>query len=205
MAEGRVEPSTMPARRDYQWMEIFKSFQVALDPRKLLVAAAGILVMSFGWYLLSTVFYYAEPVRDSDAYSSDKIVKKVDKPNKPEDVEQYYKLAAQAQYDRDHKQWLTLHSLAGKGGKLRTMPWDEFRGENPFAGFRCRYHSDRAVRPRGAEFHPIGDRDPACVDRVHRSVVSFLLLINIPCFTPLMSIKIFSEMLPFIIFPDVSR
>ncbi len=134
MAEGRVEPSAMPVRKDYQWTEIFKSFQVALDPRKLLVAAAGILVMSLGWYLLSTVFYYAEPVRDSDAYSNKTMEKKVDKPktDKPEEVEAYYKITAQAQYERDHKQWETLHSLAGKGGKLRTMPWDEFRGENPF-------------------------------------------------------------------------
>ena len=134
MAEGRVEPSAAPIRKDYQWTEIFKSFQVALDPRKLLVAAAGILVMSFGWYLLSTVFYYAEPVRDSDAYSNKTMEKKVDKPktDKPDEVEIYYKNAAQVQFDRDHKQWTTLHSLAGKGGKLRTMPWDDLRGENPF-------------------------------------------------------------------------
>ena len=134
MAEGRVEPSALPVRKDYQWTEIFKSFQVALDPRKLLVAAAGILVMSFGWYLLSTVFYYAEPLRESEAYSNKSMEKKVDKPktDKPDEVEVYYKVAAQSQFDRDHKQWATLHVLAGKGGKIRTLPWDEFRGENPF-------------------------------------------------------------------------
>ena len=135
MAEGRVEPSTLPVRKDYQWTEIFKSFQVALDPRKLLVAAAGILVMSFGWYLLSTMFYYAEPTRDGDAYSNKTMEKKKDKPKaelKPDDLEQYYKDAGKVEFERDHKQWETLNSLAGKGGKLRTMPWDEFRGQNPF-------------------------------------------------------------------------
>ena len=90
MAEGRVEPSTLPVRKDYQWTEIFKSFQVALDPRKLLVAAAGILVMSFGWYLLSTMFYYAEPTRDNEAYSNKTMEKKKDKPKaelKPDEDE----------------------------------------------------------------------------------------------------------------------
>ena len=135
MAEGRVEPSTAPVRRDYQWTEIFKSFQVALDPRKLLAAAAGILVMSLGWYFLSTAFYYAEPVRNSDAYSNKTMEKKKDKPKadlKPEEIEKHYRDLADADYARDYKQWETLHSLAGRGGKLRTMPWDEYRGENPF-------------------------------------------------------------------------
>ncbi len=135
MAEGRVEPSALPVRKDYQWTEIFKSFQVALDPRKLLVAAAGILVMSFGWYLLSTMFYYAEPTRDSEAYSNKTMEKKKDKTSnelKPDDLEQHYKKAGEFEFERDHKQWETLNSLAGKGGKLRTMPWDEYRGQNPF-------------------------------------------------------------------------
>ena len=135
MAEGRVEPSALPVRKDYQWTEIFKSFQVALDPRKLLVAAAGILVMSFGWYLLSTVFWYAEPLPENDAYSNKTMEKRKDKPKtelKGEELEGYYRDLGKAEYERDHKQWKTLHALAGKGGKFRSMPWDELRGENPF-------------------------------------------------------------------------
>ncbi len=153
MAEGRVEPSALPVRKDYQWTEIFKSFQVALDPRKLLVAAAGILVMSFGWYLLSTVFWYAEPVRESDAYSNKTMEKKKDKPKtelKPEELEQYYREQADSDFDRDHKQWKTLHSLAGKGGKLRSMPWDEYRGENPFL-----FATRLADLPSGAWFDTV--------------------------------------------------
>jgi hypothetical protein len=52
MAEGRDSAKPKPS-----WFELFRCFQVALDPRKLLAAAAGILVMSVGWYVLSAAFY----------------------------------------------------------------------------------------------------------------------------------------------------
>ncbi len=39
------------------WTKLFSGFKVALDPKKLLLAAAGILVMSLGWWVLSWIFY----------------------------------------------------------------------------------------------------------------------------------------------------
>jgi hypothetical protein len=39
------------------WMKLFSGFKVALDPKKLLLAAAGILVMWGGWLVLSWIFY----------------------------------------------------------------------------------------------------------------------------------------------------
>jgi hypothetical protein len=39
------------------WTKLFSGFKVALDPKKLLLAAAGILVMSLGWWVLSLIFY----------------------------------------------------------------------------------------------------------------------------------------------------
>lgn len=39
------------------WTKIFSAFKVALDPKKLLLAAAGVLAMSFGWWVLGWVFY----------------------------------------------------------------------------------------------------------------------------------------------------
>src|SRR5262245_24069350 len=42
------------------WTELFKGFQVALDLGKLLLAAAGILVMFLGWWLLALVFATGE-------------------------------------------------------------------------------------------------------------------------------------------------
>lgn len=38
------------------WTKIFTTFKVALDVKKLLLAAAGILAMSLGWFLLSLIF-----------------------------------------------------------------------------------------------------------------------------------------------------
>src|SRR5262245_58741763 len=41
------------------WTKLFTAFKVALDPKKLLLAAAGIVAMWFGWWLLSVVFFSA--------------------------------------------------------------------------------------------------------------------------------------------------
>ena len=38
------------------WTVLFRGFQVAIDPRKLLLAAAGILVMMAGWQMLTWIF-----------------------------------------------------------------------------------------------------------------------------------------------------
>ena len=67
MADGRDRTSgSFSFRTAFPWTEIFRCFQVALDPRKLLVSAAGILVMSLGWYALSTIFYKDQPQRTDD-------------------------------------------------------------------------------------------------------------------------------------------
>lgn len=64
MADGRDRTSgSFSFRTAFPWTEIFRCFQVALDPRKLLVAAAGILTMSVGWFILSAVFYSKAPER----------------------------------------------------------------------------------------------------------------------------------------------
>ena len=149
MAEGRIETFPEPPRR-YLWTELFRSFQVALDPRKLLAAATGILAMSFGWYLLSAVFVYKAPEADASEYKVDAQKKRLgDKKSDGKDyTEDEYRQAGFQQYLRDQRQWETLNSLAGSGspesrglkpeapkshpGKLRTMPWHESRGVNPY-------------------------------------------------------------------------
>lgn len=144
---GGPPDTTNPAKTVSPWMEIFRCFQVALDPNKLLVAAAGILVMSLGWYLLSAVFYYSKPKRDDVTYSNTTINKEsTDKSL----TEEQLKAEGDRKYNRDVEQWKILHDLAGPavapspatektpavpgsvGGRLRTMPWDEYRGPNPF-------------------------------------------------------------------------
>ena len=50
MAVGPSETPAFNFKKAFLWTEIFRTFQVALDPRKLLVAAAGILVIrSASW------------------------------------------------------------------------------------------------------------------------------------------------------------
>jgi hypothetical protein len=57
MAEELVEPRRLNLRQWLPWTELFNGFRVALDPKKLLMAAAGILAMACWWWLWSVVFY----------------------------------------------------------------------------------------------------------------------------------------------------
>jgi hypothetical protein len=66
MADGREQAPAFRFRTAFPWAGIFSCFKVALDPRKLFVAAVGILAMSVGWYILSNLFYYKEPNRTED-------------------------------------------------------------------------------------------------------------------------------------------
>ena len=60
MAEEKVEPRETSWRQLLPWTELFRGFQVALDVNKLALAAAGILVMAFGWWLLAVLFTAGE-------------------------------------------------------------------------------------------------------------------------------------------------
>ncbi len=140
-ADGRVEAPAptggTAANNGWLWLNLFRSFQVALDPRKLFVAALGILVMSLGWWLLSVTFmagYSRQPIRDD--YAKEKLVGWGVKPpqEKPTDAEidAFYEAEKERQYQRAVARYRTLEELAGEGGKLRTLPWNEFRGKNPY-------------------------------------------------------------------------
>src|SRR5436309_540139 len=39
------------------WTKLFSAFKVAMDPKKLLLAGAGVLAMALGWWLLSSIFF----------------------------------------------------------------------------------------------------------------------------------------------------
>src|SRR5438093_773625 len=57
MAEEQIGMRKDNPRELPSWMKLFTAFKVALDPKKLLLAAAGILVMAFGWWLLAVIFF----------------------------------------------------------------------------------------------------------------------------------------------------
>jgi hypothetical protein len=64
MAEDRFEPREINFRQWLPWTQLFRGFGVAVDYKKLLLAAAGIFVMAFGWWLLAWVFYSVRTVPD---------------------------------------------------------------------------------------------------------------------------------------------
>jgi hypothetical protein len=57
MAEDKPAEREYNVRQMFPWTELFRGFQVALDPRKLLLAAAGILAMALSWWVLAWVFF----------------------------------------------------------------------------------------------------------------------------------------------------
>jgi hypothetical protein len=136
MADGRDPTPQYSLLTIFPWIRIFRCFQVALDPRKLLVAAAGILVMSLAWWLLSNIFYYKAPNREDSKYSNDAILSEFGDKKKPGTELNYTADDARnegdARFNTDYEQWRILDSLAGPGGRLRTLPWYEYRGPNPF-------------------------------------------------------------------------
>jgi hypothetical protein len=138
MADGRDQSGGFSYRTALPWTNIFRCFQVALDPRKLFVAALGILVMSFSWWLLSNVFWYKAPKDNEGEYTVDYV--KRDYEGKTKDNDKNYTLddfqkIKNERFARDYAQWQQLDALAGPGGRLRTLPWDEYRGPNPFLFF----------------------------------------------------------------------
>lgn len=144
MADGPNDPPAFSFRKAFLWTEIFRCFQVALDPRKLLVAALGILVMSLGWHLLSRAFYTDKPL-ESDESRYNLTAMRKDLGTKKADGSDYtepeYAAAAKRKFEKDVEEWKVLHNLAGTDkdgrstGRLRTLPWYEYRGPNPYLLF----------------------------------------------------------------------
>ncbi|MBX3401493.1 MAG: hypothetical protein KF873_22395 [Gemmataceae bacterium] len=135
MADGR-DGSSSTTRQRYLWTEIFRCFLVALDPRKLLVAAAGILAVSCGWYVLSAIFHRSAPDEKATSYTDLTYLKAEFKGHKLPDGKDYadddFLAEGKKKFDRDSAQWRQLNALAGPGGRLSTMPWYEDRGSNPY-------------------------------------------------------------------------
>lgn len=142
------------------WTKIFTAFKVALDPKKLLLAAAGIVATAVGWWLLGWTFYAPRTMPTPGAYN----VKDI-----PNDVTDLKALAEDpanrenwAKFKRARDRWNLLHEMAGDEpvafdkadlvksldefliakdpvrvdykpfGRMRAWPWNEYRGANPY-------------------------------------------------------------------------
>ncbi|HEV3262624.1 MAG TPA: hypothetical protein VG013_37635 [Gemmataceae bacterium] len=181
MADDKIEPRDVTPRARWAWTELFRGFQLALDPYKLLLAAAGILIMAAGWWVLAVIFYTprARPQWPEhyqlDAYRP---ANEAD----PKKADQKAEQGAWKAFQNDRRKWNLLHKAAGPAdkpvyedagdladnpaeyklikdkvqpaidsgtytfeadhkpyvihpkpaGRLRTWPWFEDRGPNPY-------------------------------------------------------------------------
>src|SRR5262249_45495229 len=108
MAEDKVEAREVTWRQLLPWTQLFRGFQVALDLNKLLLAAAGILVMASGWLLWSVIFSVGYP--DVPPEWPGKY------PAQAGTEEQKW---AQFKHDRDH--WNLMHGTARVGEPGQTF------------------------------------------------------------------------------------
>ncbi len=101
MAEDKIEGREATWRHLLPWTELFRGFQVAIDFNKILLAAAGILVMAFGWWLLAVIFTvnFKAPPRDLGEYSS----------AFPDEHKRW------EQFRRDRDEWNLMYETAGIG------------------------------------------------------------------------------------------
>src|SRR5438477_9820872 len=105
MAEDKVEPREVTPSQRLPWISILQGFRIALDFNKLLLAAAGIVVMAFGWWLLAAIFNYDEPDPDKGKYLQR--VKNLETEEKREE-------ASWKEYRADHEKWALMYERAGK-------------------------------------------------------------------------------------------
>ena len=157
MADDRAGLGGYDTLARYPWMRLLRTFLVAVDPFKLLVAAAGILVASIGWWLISVLFsaaWSAPRELDYTTISPEAIAEF------PEETREENRLRLEAegrrQYQIERERYLWKMSLAGPegyvdaagnptedgmpapggaflpAGTFRHMPWTEKRGPNPY-------------------------------------------------------------------------
>jgi hypothetical protein len=113
MAEERLEPREINFRQWLPWTQLFRGFWVALD-KKLFLAAAGILVMASGWWLLAVFVEWVALTRD----------------NTPEFSNGRYSDERWTDFERARRQWRLLYEAAGRNPReqdendLATSPTD---------------------------------------------------------------------------------
>jgi hypothetical protein len=160
MAAEKADLRELNLGQLFPWTQIFRAFWIAVDYKKLAVAALGLLFMSLGWWLLAVVFLesrekpdwnsgkYTGEARDKEwARFKDDLAKwnllweaagykaeetdAYDLAATPAEVEEIKK-----QIDAGNKEFAiggrNVHVKEKPWGKLRTLPWFEDRGPNPY-------------------------------------------------------------------------
>ncbi len=183
MVDERHDTRETTLRQRWPWLELFRGFQVAIDPRKLLLAALGIVAMALGWWVLAAIFNYSEPQwpgayksrtgDDNEAWNDFKEdrrkwnvmhqaageiddLKRYDEADVADTRDQYDSIKKAAEQDygdvkRAQVGWavgerqphlvdaltkvpgaVDVYGRIKPVGELRTLPWSEYRGRNPY-------------------------------------------------------------------------
>jgi len=138
------------------WLKIFTAFKLAIDVKKLLLAAMGILVTYFGWWVLSQAFYKTRSIPQAGTTGFAAITEKGAKDDYLDYCVRFsliHELAGTtsketadalgewekelAKADVDDASKLKIKQLVDslkreEPGRLRGCPWDEYRGPNQF-------------------------------------------------------------------------
>ncbi len=116
MAEDKVEPREFNWRQLFPWTVLFQGFRVALDPNKLLLAAAGIFLMACGWWLLAVIFNYSKPKFPD--YTTD-----LEKYARPGDTDEQKKDNAWKAFRDDRQKWAVMYRAAGDPDDEKDNPY----------------------------------------------------------------------------------
>ncbi len=124
MPDERGEAREFNIRQHLPWMELFRAFSIALDWKKLFLAAVAMAVMALGWVALAAVFGNPTEPRPTDPpYRVDN----ADNRKEGEDD----RAAGQRldrKFKRDHGQWKLRQDTTDD---YKRWPWDARRGQNP--------------------------------------------------------------------------
>ncbi len=125
MAEEQVESRETNWRHLLPWTELFRGFQVALDLNKLVLAAAGIVVMALGWWLLALLFRAGENA-EAPQWPGPYAARNSGNENKGWE---------QFKQERDH--WNLMHESAGLGAPYaRVGPADLIDSYDEYEGYK---------------------------------------------------------------------
>ncbi|QVL34229.1 hypothetical protein KIH39_10080 [Telmatocola sphagniphila] len=143
MADERLATREIDWLKTFPWLRLFRTFLVALDPFKLIVAAVGILTTALAWLIISlffnNFFFVAKPKLtdfDPKSYQKDGVTDEEAIKKRNDDYSRrlnswklQYKLAGSTAIEEYETVDGVKHTI--KGGKYRIMPWFEDRGPNP--------------------------------------------------------------------------
>jgi hypothetical protein len=119
MVEEKTDARELNLRQMFPWTELLRTFWIAFDLKKLLLAAAGIVVLSVAWWLLSLPFTSKQP--NPNDYPLAEYTRKYGEGEAARRKEEDFRI--------DQKKYETNAEAVAK---LTEWPWHGDRGPNPY-------------------------------------------------------------------------